>query len=476
MSTGPTGVAGIFGQQGIGLRGPTGLQGIQGITGPNFGVTGPTGGAGNAGVSLPITGQVISMSTYGTGVAGVATPAASDSTVVTVWQAAIPSEAKGKSGMLSTYFDMTLNYPTSGTTFDYGVYIDGVSTGLGPTQLARYVQTVFSTNLMGSNQTLLGTNAPSPVNPLSRPVTISSIANNVQIRIANSSASIPSLTTSNLTAYTTTGSNTYTTPSNAIGIMVYVWGCGGSPFQTNAGGPGGFASGFYSCASGTVFTTIVGSLGGGTTSFSTGCGGQGVSGTLGAGGGFSAVFLGTAPSSNTNNPIVVAGGGGGCSQTASSTNQWQGGGGGGLNGGNTYDTFSSVYSANGQGNGGTQTAAGYAAAKWQSYQYNNTNGAGGGGFYGGGGGNGTMQAGGGGSGFLLPGLAYGYSLQGSNSIATRTIADISANVVAPANDIMRSLGYNGYGHGSGGTGLVLIVPVTGSNNPLVNVDMRFATL
>jgi hypothetical protein len=173
---------------------------------------------------------------------------------------------------------------------------------------------------------------------------------------------------------------------------------------------------------------------------------------------------------------VVAGGGGGCSQTASSTNQWQGGGGGGLNGGNTYDTFSSVYSANGQGNGGTQTAAGYAAAKWQSYQYNNTNGAGGGGFYGGGGGNGTMQAGGGGSGFLLPGLAYGYSLQGSNSIATRTIADISANVVAPANDIMRSLGYNGYGHGSGGTGLVLIVPVTGSNNPLVNVDMRFATL
>jgi hypothetical protein len=116
MSTGPTGVAGIFGQQGIGLRGPTGLQGIQGITGPNFGVTGPTGGAGNAGVSLPITGQVISMSTYGTGVAGVATPAASDSTVVTVWQAAIPSEAKGKSGMLSTYFDMTLNYPTSGTT------------------------------------------------------------------------------------------------------------------------------------------------------------------------------------------------------------------------------------------------------------------------------------------------------------------------------------------------------------------------
>jgi hypothetical protein len=371
---------------------------------------------------------------------------------------------------------MTLNYPTSNTAFDYGVYIDGVSVGLGPTQRARYVQTRFSANLMGSNQTLLGTNAPTPTFPLTLPVTISSIANNIQLRIANANVAIPSLTTSNTTAYTATGSNTYTTPSNAIGILIYAWGCGGSPFQTNAGGPGGFASGFYQCVSGTVFTTIVGSLGGGTTNFNTGSGGQGVSGTLGAGGGFSAVFLGTAPSSNTNNPIVVAGGGGGCSQTASSTNQWQGGGGGGLNGGNTFDTFASVHSTNGQGNGGTQTGGGYGATKWQSYQYNNCNGAGGGGFFGGGGGSGNTQAGGGGSGFLVGGLAYGYSLQGSNSSSIRTVTDISTTVVAPANDIMRSLGYSGFGHGAGGTGLVLIVPVTGSNAPLVNVDMRFATL
>ena len=472
---GPTGLAGMFGPQGVGFRGPTGPTGPTGISRPGYeSVTGPTGALGPTGPEITVPGSIYTLSTYATGATGMAVPG-NAATPVTIWSGAIPTQAKGKSGILSTYFDFTVNYPIVSADFDYGLYIDDVPLGFGPTKMNRYSQTIPSTNIVAFNGTPVGTNAPSVLKPLILPVAITANASNLQIKLANASSLMESITTGSAIGITTAGSNTYITPIGSIGVMAYVWGAGGSPFGSNPGGPGGFSAGFYPASAGTVLTTIVGALGNNTFNFGHGGSGFTGTGTPGSGGGFSALFLGSGPSAGSNVPILIAGGGGGCQVNNVGSNfMWVGGGGGGQLGGNAFNIFTRFFQIQaGGGGGGTQSNAGSFAGQWSAANYNNSNGAGGGGWYGGGTNGG---AGGGGSGFIGTGVKYSYM-----PVAITPTVTISAgggsNITAPGSNFMTNLGYspNTYAHGGGGTGLIVLFPVTSSNAPFVGVEARFTS-
>ena len=473
---GPTGLAGMFGPQGVGFRGPTGRTGPTGIDRPGYTtVTGPSGPAGPAGPETIVPGSIYTLSTYATGATGLAVPG-NNPTPLTIWSGAIPSQAKGKSGILSTYFDFRVNYPIATADFDYGLYIDDVPLGFGPTKMNRYSQTIASINIVGSNGTSVGVNGPTVLEPITLPVTITANATNLQLKLANVTSLMEAITLGNPTVVTTTGSNTYTIPVGAIGVMAYVWGCGGSPYGSNAGGPGGFTSGFYPASVGTVLTTIVGALGNNTFNFGFGGTGYTGTGTPGSGGGFSGLFLGTSPSTTVSAPLLIAGGGGGCQvQTTGSNFMWVGGGGGGLQGGNIFNLNTRIFNpqTDDRGRGGTQSNAGSGGAQWYGGNYTNSNGAGGGGWYGGGT---NFNAGGGGSGFIGTNVKYSY-IPPPNNANTIITTGAGSNITAPGSIFMTNLGYspNTYAHGGGGTGLIVLFPVTSSNAPFVGVDARFTS-
>jgi hypothetical protein len=107
---GPTGLAGPEGFQGRGTRGPVGAPGPQGLERPGYdSVTGPTGPTGEAGPSLPAEGAIYTLATYGTGAVTTVAPPANNPTLTTVWSAEVPSAIRGQAGLLSLYFDLTLN-------------------------------------------------------------------------------------------------------------------------------------------------------------------------------------------------------------------------------------------------------------------------------------------------------------------------------------------------------------------------------
>ena len=82
---GPTGLAGMFGPQGVGFRGPTGRPGPTGIDRPGYTtVTGPSGPAGPAGPETIVPGSIYTLSTYATGATGLAVPG-NNPTPLTIW-------------------------------------------------------------------------------------------------------------------------------------------------------------------------------------------------------------------------------------------------------------------------------------------------------------------------------------------------------------------------------------------------------
>jgi hypothetical protein len=470
--TGPTGLTGPQGFQGAGERGPPGATGPTGLPRPGYeSITGPTGAAGPRGPQGDrVPGNIYTISTYTTGSTGLAIPLGNNASLTTVWSTEIPSVIKGKSGLLSFYADMNLNYLVPPTTldFDYGLFVDDVSLALGPSDTQRYSQTILSSTVLGQN----GTIAPTPVYPLSIPASISSTASNLQLKLKNVTSTLDALVTeSTPTVLSNVGSNSYTTPVGSIGVVAYVWGCGGSPFDSNAGGAGGFSFGYYPCSAGTVLTAIVGGLG--TNTFLSGFGGTGGSGTSGAGGGFSALFLGSSPTSNVNTPLLVAGGGGGCfiGNTGASFS-WTGGGGGGQNGATGFNVNTQEFTG---GGGASQTGAGSGGAKWNGATYSSA-GAGGGGWFGGGRGS-ADRSGGGGSGYVNNATVLKPYLPPAITMRTTMSPGGGSNVVAPASDVMRNLGYspNTYAHGGGGTGLVVLFAVTEVSAPYVAVDARFTS-
>ena len=181
---GPTGLTGPQGFQGpMVIFGPTGLPGPTGPTGvfSEFGLTGPTGVVGlPADAQTPI--QVAILSYTGTALANAVTM--SNATPSMVWSGTVPAQAQGRTCMLNMYIDIsnTVAFPVS-ASFDFGIYVDTVGQGFGPTKTVRYVQRL-------SNVLAMGTNIMTPLRPITIPITFSPTASNITIGLLNSSVAL----------------------------------------------------------------------------------------------------------------------------------------------------------------------------------------------------------------------------------------------------------------------------------------------
>ena len=392
-----------------------------------------------------------------------------------IWTVAVPPNAKGKNAILAIVFNLySLTQFTANQYFDYAVYVDGVSQFMGDSVTMRYVQTATGNYAIAYGGISLGTNGIMGGNPLFFPLVLGPSASQIQIGLTNSSAymnpvnsSSPGYGSAVLTTsgsggtlipqntFTTPGTYTYTVPSvcsagTVTGVYIFLWGSGGTPKASNPGGPGGFTSGFYSCAGGSSITYVVGSVNSSIT-----YGGGGSPG----GGGFSGVFSGLSVSAGSC--IAIAGGGG--ASWNGEGGYANGGAGGGLTGSRPYNTTNNVFSG---ATGGTQSAGGTSGLAGTGSQFFGGAGSqggqgGGGGWYGGGGDNqyyGGTGAGGGGSGYIGGISSAGVTTQGS----TATVTTAATSTITPPNT---SSPYyqSGYGTGAGGTGLVVIVPAIGTN-------------
>jgi len=181
---GPTGLTGPQGFQGpMVIFGPTGLPGPTGPTGlfSTSGFTGPTGSVG-----LPADAQTpiqIAIRSY-TGMALANAVTMSNATPTMVWSGAVPAQAQGRTCMLNMYIDIsnTTAFPVA-ASFDFGIYVDGVGQGFGPTRTVRYVQRL-------SNVLAMGTNIMTPLSPITIPVTFSPTASNVTVGLLNSTVAL----------------------------------------------------------------------------------------------------------------------------------------------------------------------------------------------------------------------------------------------------------------------------------------------
>ena len=429
-----------------------------------------------------------------------------------IWTVAVPSNAKGKNGILAIFFNLySATQFTTNQYFDYGIYVDGVAQMLGDsTGTIRYVQTAAGNYAMSSGGVSLGTNGLVNGFPLILPISFLVGASQIQIGLKNSlSAMTPVLSSSpgyssniltttvgagsNTSSYipqntfSTTGTSTYIVPTicsagTVTGVYVYLWGCGGAANNTNAGGPGGYTSGFYSCAGGTTLTVVVGGLGGGSSST-----GGGTTGGVSSGGGSSGIF--TSGGVLQANAIAMAGGGGGaCGSTSGgATNGASSGGAGGGSSGNGAFFYGYSYatgSASLGGSGGSQTTPGnssegrIASALVGGGSAGDSGGAGGG--YWGGGGGGGGSSGGGGSGYIGRLTSSGYTVVGNQ--ATAAIVSGAGSNVRAGGPYSASNGLytasnspyfpsgSAYGSGNGSTGLVVIVPAVGTNPVQVGVS------
>ena len=163
--------------------GPTGQLGATGPTGvySTYGLTGPTGGVGpSAEVQTPIQ---IALQSY-TGMALANAVGMSNATPTMVWTKAVPAQAQGRSCLVNLYIDIsnTTAFPLN-AAFDFGVYVDGVGQGFGPTTTVRYVQPA-------SNVLSLGTNAMTPLRPITIPITFSPTAANLTVGLLNSTIAL----------------------------------------------------------------------------------------------------------------------------------------------------------------------------------------------------------------------------------------------------------------------------------------------
>ena len=422
-----------------------------------------------------------------------ATVTAGNSSNAYIWTVAVPSGAKGKNAILMLFFNLySLTQFLANQYFDYGIYVDGVAQGFGDTGTARYIQTASGNYALNNGGITYGTNAMSPYQPLIIPLVLAAGATTIQLGIKNSSAALSYIAsvapdTTNPTAYTSPGQTTYTVPTTSSGVAVtgvyiYAWGSGGGPGGatfpngTSPAGAGGYAYGFYSCATGTALTVITGGITTGAYTVSYGSGGGGFQGQAAGGGGYSGVF------SSTNivqsNTILIAGGGGG-----GSVNGYAqcGGGGGGTSGTSWYNPANATFGGGNDGLGGLSNAVQGSNTGQAALQGGHTYGGGGGGWYGGGvGAFGSEHPGGGGSGYIGGyGTGIGVTSGGvmSNG-STGTTAPISAgtgsNIQAGGSTIMTARGYSPttYAHGGGGNGLVVIIPAIGTNPVSVGVSAQ----
>ena len=118
-------------------------------------------------------------------------------TPVIIWGGVIPATALGLNVIISIFFNFynASTQFTVGQTFNYGIYIDGVSISPDPTNaLVTYTQTTASNYAMSTGGTLLGKNGIIGLKPLMITTTIPSTASNLQIAISNSSVALTTAT------------------------------------------------------------------------------------------------------------------------------------------------------------------------------------------------------------------------------------------------------------------------------------------
>jgi hypothetical protein len=433
-----------------------------------------------------------------------------------IWSNAIPAAAKGRSGTLSVFFNLySTGSFTSNFAFDYGLAIDGTSLSFGDGGTARYVQNTTSTYALSSNGYILGTNGISGLMPLQIPLYIPPSSTNLQITLANASGALSpvssvtpgystySLTTSGTSntsnfvprsAFTTSG--TYTVPTTCTGgavsgVYIYCWGSGGTPQggPTYGGaGAGGFVSGYYGIASGTVLRYVVGipdSAGNPNT------GGGGI-GNGNGGGAFSGVFLSNASGIVQSNALIVAGGGGeamnsgvtsagsggaGASQTIATGTGFSGGDGYIYGVGTNTTIRGGSLTAGGVGNNGSGSAlTGGGTSGIQGA-------GGGGGYFGGGAGiNGSPNSniyGGGGSSFASNVIASATFIGGPQitTLGQATTAVPPGGSTSPYyyNPVGSNFGCGGWTTYNPSTvfqGLVVIVPAVGQAPTYVGVTAK----
>jgi hypothetical protein len=200
----------------------------------------------------------------------------------------------------------------------------------------------------------------------------------------------PGSTTRTNFFYTTGVAQTFTVPSPATVLAVYLWGAGGGRNATTTGA-GAFVSGTIACKPGDIFQIVVGrngnTNGASQGTIAQGGGGRGAYNYMG-GGGFSGIFSGTAALSISN--LVAIAGGAGSSSFAGT------GGSGGVINGKDGTGQSGGY----VGTGGTQTAGGTGGpntATWGQQFFGGSfareGPGGGGGYFGGGGSDPAFQPG-----------------------------------------------------------------------------------
>jgi hypothetical protein len=456
------------------------------------------------------------LSRYSLATIALTVPSASSSPTY-IWSVPVPTGAKGKSAILQIFFNL---YSSTGffegQSFNYGIYVDGKALTIGDITSVPYVQSKPNTYAMSSGGVSYGTTGILGYNPLLLPVTFSAISSHIQIGITNSAIPISSVSSvfphilSNVTTatgslntsnyvpqntFTTVGPFNYTVPTtvqggSVQGVYIYLWGAGGSQFSGNTsppGGGGGFVSGFYSCAPGTVLTGVVGDVGNTDTSY--GGAGNGA-------GGFSGVFLSNADGLVQSNAIAIAGGGG-MGNWATITNIYTGGGGGYPNGSAAYvlnhtsatrydyDVGSNIYSSycvggtqnglysirNARGNIVLTANSKYPSGHWQIVY----GGPLAGGWYGGC--TGTRctpfgpTGGGGGSGYIgnVNGAKGGIGLTSGAAYANGTTGTAFSSTVPPGGT-SNSFYTGTYGYGNGSTGLVVIVPAVSASIHQVGVS------
>jgi sugar lactone lactonase YvrE len=243
---------------------------------PSVGATGATGPTGSS-VGLVITStQLASYS-----LAAIENSVSiANATPTIVRSITLPSNVKGKSGILSFFFNLFCDsFFYANQSLSYGLQVDGTGLNFSDgSTVVPYTHTAQGTYAINRNGASLGVGGFDSLHPISLPVSIPSNAVSLQLAIRNSSLTLSSTDTfaTNLASKITytatnaggspvsyTGSTTaYTVPAGVTKLQVFLWGGGGRGNNSTVyGGGGAHVSGIISVTPGTTYYVYVGGKG-----------------------------------------------------------------------------------------------------------------------------------------------------------------------------------------------------------------------
>jgi hypothetical protein len=243
---------------------------------PSVGATGATGPTGSS-VGLVITSTQLASYTLAAIENSVSIANATPTVIRSI---TLPSNVKGKSGILSFFFNLFCDsFFYANQSLSYGLQLDGTAVGFGDgTTVVPYTHAAQGTYAINRNGASLGVGGFDSLHPISLPVSIPSNATSLQLAIVNSSLTLSSTDTfaTNLAAKitynaTVVGGNpltynatttTYTVPAGVTKLQVFLWGGGGAKNGNGPGGGGGaHVSGIINVSPGVTYYVYVGGKG-----------------------------------------------------------------------------------------------------------------------------------------------------------------------------------------------------------------------